>query len=54
MSLAAESGLRYRLIEKLYGVVTPEDRARLREDLARLREGAALRVPRHTVRALLL
>ncbi len=53
LRLAAESGLRYTLLEKLYDVDTPEDLRQLREDLARRTDEAAFRAPGHVVQVLL-
>ena len=53
LRLAAESGLRYSLIETLYDIDTPADLALLREELPALVREPWFRVPRHTAETLL-
>lgn len=52
LGLAAESGLRYALLETLYDIDTSDDLAALRNDLTRLEHEPAFRPPRHTREAL--
>ena len=53
LRLAAQSGLRSSLIETLYDIDTPDDLARLRDDLAGLAGGQSFRMPRHTAEVVL-
>ena len=53
LRLAAESGLRFTLIEKLYDVDTPEDLRHLRRDLVLLANEPSFRAPGHTAEVLL-
>jgi hypothetical protein len=50
--LAEEAGLRFNLIETLYDIDTPDDLARLREDLATLAKEPAPRAEGRAIRAL--
>ena len=53
LRLAAQSGLRSSLIDTLYDIDTPDDLARLRDDLAALAGEPSFRMPRHTAEAAL-
>ncbi len=53
LRLAAESGLRYSLLETLYDVDTPDDLRHLRGDLALLMDEPDFRAPGHTAKVLL-
>lgn len=47
LRIAAESGLRYALLETLYDVDTPDDLSQMRDDLVRLEDEPSFRAPRH-------
>ncbi len=50
---AGESGLRLSLLDTLFDIDTPDDLARLREELATLTKERAFRLPKHTAEVLL-